>query len=165
MAYQKRLEQRCEPVHTFGWKFETMGSFTTDKPWLVWTGIITTVLVIAGMFGSIIQHDQAKTDAITSLTEKMGQYQSNVASWQSDITMQLRDIQTRLSAGAVYPVQIQDMDRRATAMEHTQDSVSTRLQAIDAELIYLRNQSDNSKAAFADIWPRLQQLERKRNER
>jgi len=123
---------------------------------LRWQVIIATIAVfitMAGGFAVVIQHDQSKTDAIQNLSLQM-----------VDITAHLRDIQSKLDQGAVYPVQIAEMVRRTELTEHNQESVATRLQVIDAELIYLRNQADNSKAAFADIWPRLQALERKRRE-
>lgn len=121
--------------------------------WQVIIAALAVFISMAGGFAIVIQHDQSKTDALQNLSLQM-----------VDITAHLRDIQSKLDAGAVYPVQIAEMARRAEVTERNQDAVNTRLQSIDAELVYLRNQSDNSKAAFADIWPRLSALERKRRE-
>ena len=154
MSYQGRPERRCDLVHTLVRDCKIMVEFSTQKPWSFIVGGAGLIITLVTGFAYVVQHDQSKTDAILTLSQQL-----------VDVTSHLRDIDNKLSAGAAYPVQLQDMDRRSTAVERTLEAITTRLQASDAELVYLRNQSDNSKAAFADIWPRLQQLERKRNER
>jgi len=138
-----------------------MATFWDDKPWAAFIGGVGLIITIAGGFAGLIVHDVNKSNAIDNLSEKMTAWQADNTAWKTDVSNQLRDINIRITAGAVYPTQIQDIERRDSALERSLDAINVRLQSIDAELVYLRNQSDNNKAAFANIFPRLADIEKK----